>query len=121
MKQLFLMAVAAGLLVALSVQQANAQYGDSLPMGPSGTSVSEEMLQRCADLSIPRAQCNDVTLLQAERMQLALKSQEKGSGTSMITTELSQMALIIGTIGAIFGGIAGAFYAMGRKARQVPA
>ena len=121
MKQLFIMAVAAGLLAALSVQQANAQYGDSLPMSPGGNSVSEEMLQRCVELSISREQCNDITLLQAERFQLALNSKEKGSGTSMITTELGQMVLIIGAIGAIFGGVAGAFYAMGRKAKQIPA
>jgi hypothetical protein len=119
MKQLFIMAVAAGLLAALSVQQANAQYGDSLPMRPSGTSVSEEMLQRCAELDIPRAQCNDVTVLQAEKMEIA-KSGE-GSGTSMFATEIGQMVLIIGAIGAIFGGVAGAFYTMGRKAKQVPA
>ena len=121
MKQLFMMAVAAGLLAALSVQQANAQYGDSLPMTPSGTGVSEEMLQRCSVLDIPRTRCNDVSLLQAERFQVALNSKEKGSGTSMITTELGQMVLIIGVIGGIFGGVAGAFYAMGRKAKQVPA
>jgi hypothetical protein len=119
MKQLFIMALAAGVMAALSVQQANAQYGDSLPMGPGGTSVSEEMLQRCTELDIARAQCNDVTLLQAERMEIAESGE--GSGTSMFATEIGQMVLIIGTIGAIFGGVAGAFCVMGRKARQVPA
>ena len=119
MKQLFMTAVAAGLLAALSVQQAHAQYGDSLPMAPGGTGVSEEMLQRCAVLGISRAQCNDVTLLQAERMEIA-KSGD-GSGTSMLATETGQMAVFIGVLGAVFGGVAGAFYMMGRKARQVPA
>jgi hypothetical protein len=119
MKQLFMMAAAASLLAALSIQQANAQYGDSLPLTPSVTSVSEEMLQRCAELDIPRTQCNDVSLLQAERMEIAKGGE--GSGTSMFATELGQMVLIIGVIGGVFGGVAGAFYAMGRKAKQVPA
>lgn len=115
MKQLFVMAIAAGLLAAASVQQSFAQYYG----GDTGT--TEETLLRCAELNIPRAQCNDVSVLQAERMDLALKSKEKGSGTSMITTELGQMVLIIGVIAAIFGGVAGAFYMMGRNAKQVPA
>jgi hypothetical protein len=118
MKQLFIVAVAAGILAALSVQQANAQYGNSLPMGSSGTSVSEEMLKRCADLNIQRAQCNDITVLQAERKEIAEGGE--GSGTSMLAAETGQMVLIISVIGAIFGGVAGAFYAMGRKAKQVP-
>ena len=118
MKQLFL--IVAGLLAALSVQQANAQYGDGVPMSPSGSAVTGAMLERCAELGISRVQCNDSSILQAERVELAENSEEKGSGTSMITTELGQMAAFIGVIGAAFGGIAGAFYLKGR-ARQVPA
>jgi hypothetical protein len=115
MKQLFVMAIAVGLLAAASEQQSFAQYDGS------GTGATEETIQRCADLNIPRAQCNDVTALQAERMLLVLKSEEKGSGTSMIATELGQMVVFIGATGAIFGGVAGAFYLMGRKAKQLPA
>jgi hypothetical protein len=115
MKQLFVMAIAAGILAVLPFQQSYAQYGDG------GTVASETTLQRCAALDVPRAQCNDVAVLQAERMQLALNSEERGSGTSMIATELGQMVLFIGVLGAIFGGVAGAFYVIGRKARQVPA
>ena len=115
MKQLFVMAIAAGILAVLPLQQSHAQYGDG------GTVASEITLQRCAELDVPRAQCNDVAVLQAERMQLALKSEERGSGTSMIATALDQMVLFIAVLGAIFGGVAGAFYVMGRKARQVPA
>lgn len=113
-------AIAAGLLIMLSVQQANAQYGDSLPVG-SGNAVSEEMLQRCAELDISRIQCNQASILQAERIGLINESGEKGSGTSMIATDFGQMAGFVGALGAVFGGIAAAFYVMGRKGRQVPA
>lgn len=119
MKQLLVMAI--GLLAALSVQQAYAQYGDGLPMSPSGNAVTDEMLERCSDLGISRVQCSDASILQAERVELAENSIEKGSGTSMITTEIGQMAAFIGVIGAVFGGIAGAFYLKGRRAGQIPA
>jgi hypothetical protein len=119
MKQLLVMAI--GVLAALSAQQAFAQYGDGLPMSPAGAAVSGEMLERCSELGISRVQCSDASILQAERVEIATNSEEKGSGTSMITTELGQMAAFIGVIGVVFGGVAGAFYLKGRRASQVPA
>jgi hypothetical protein len=113
--------IVVGLLAALSVQQAHAQYGDGVPMSPSGSAVTGEMLERCAELGISRVQCSDASILQAERVEIVTSSQEKGSGTSMITTELGQMAAFIGVIGAAFGGIAGAFYLKGRRAGRIPA
>jgi len=114
-KQLAMVAMAAGILAATFMQQSYAQYGDS------GTGVTSETLQKCEQLEIPKTQCNDVTVLQAERIQLAMNSQEKGSGTSMLTTDLGQMVVFIGVLGAIFGGIASAFFVMGRRARKVAA
>lgn len=116
MKQLFVVTFAVGLLAAASAQQSFAQN-----YGGGGTGATEETILRCTELNIPKAQCNDVSVLLAERKELALKSEEKGSGTSMITTEPGQMVLIIGIIAAIFGGVAGAFYMMGRNAKQIPA
>jgi hypothetical protein len=121
MNKLFMVAVAAGVLAVLSVQQASAQYGDSIPLSPSGNAVSEDMLERCADLGISRVQCNDASLLQAERVELATKSQVKGSGTSMIATDIVPMVGVISVLGAVFGGIAAAFYIMGRRAKPIPA
>lgn len=121
MKQLFAIGIAMGLLVVLSGQLANAKYGDGLHLGSQGSAVSDEMLGRCGDLKISRVQCNQVSILQAERMELATNSKEKGSGTSMITDELGQMVAFIGGLGAVFGGIAAAFYLKGRRTRQIPA
>lgn len=120
MEQLFLMAIAAGILAVLSSQQANAQYGDNQPLALSGSAVSEDMLQRCPELGISRVQCNEVSILQAERKELVARSEEKGSGTSMIATGLDHMAAFFGFLGAVFGGIAGAFYFMSRRARPLP-
>ncbi len=110
-KQTVFIGIAAGLLVVLSSQQASyAQYGGG------GSEVSEQTLKRCQELGISRAQCNDATVLQKERV--GWNVQDKGSGTPLFATETGQMAILIGAIGAIFGGVAGGFFVMGRKAQQ---
>lgn len=113
MKQLIVMAIATGILAVTSVQQSYAQHGDG------GAGVTPEILQRCEQLKIPRTQCNEYTVLQAQRFEIAKTGE--GSGTSMLATETGQMVVFIGVLGATFGSVAGAFYVMGRKAKQVPA
>lgn len=73
MKQLFVMAIAAGILAALPLQQSYAQYGDS------ETVASEATLQRCAELDIPRAQCNDVAVLPDEAEDKAAETKRQRS------------------------------------------
>ena len=111
-KQSVFIGIAAGLLVVLSSQQASyAQYGNS-----GGSEVSEQTLKRCQELGISRAQCNDATVLQKERVDWNTK--DKGSGTALFASETGQMIILIGALGAIFGGVAGGFFVMGRKAHQ---
>jgi hypothetical protein len=111
MKQLFIMAIAAGALALFPIQ-ALAQY----PSGGVG-GITEETLQRCGELNIPRAQCSEATVLQAERIVKAQESGEKGSGTAMLATETGQMIVFVGVLAAVFGGVAGAFFMMGRRAK----
>lgn len=117
MKQLFIMAIVAGLLAMASAQQSFAQYGSG-----AGT-ASQEQLLRCDELGIDRNQCNDSTILAKERFQYARETaygnSPEGSGTPFFKGV--ETLGVIGILGAIFGGIAGAFFLMGRKARQVPA
>jgi hypothetical protein len=120
MKQLIIAAaaIAAGILAVTSVQQSYAQYGT----GSVGT-ATQEQLQRCDELGIDRNQCNDVTILAKERLLYAQKTtygnNPDGSGTPYFKG--IETFAVIGALGAIFGGVAGAFYLMGRKTRQVPA
>jgi hypothetical protein len=109
MKQLFIMAIAAGALALFPIQ-ALAQY----PSGGVG-GITEETLQRCEELGIPKAQCSEATVLQAERVIQA--QGREGSGTPMFATETGQMAVFIGVLAAVFGGVAGAFFMMGRRAK----
>ncbi len=106
---------AAGLLLAIAgpAQQAHAQYGVG---GNPTTAPSEEQLQRCDEYEIPRAQCNENAILAKERWIYAKESVEKGSGTSMFSTDEMQTWAFIGVLGAIFGGVAAAFFVRGRGA-----
>jgi len=116
MKQLFVIAIAAGLL-AMAPAQSFAQYGSG-----AGT-ASQEQLLRCDKLGIDRSQCNDSTLLAKERFQYARETaygnSPEGSGTPYF--QGAETLGVIGMLGAVFGGIAGAFFLMGRRARQAPA
>lgn len=104
---------AAGLFLAIagSAQQAHAQYG--VGGNPTGA-PSEEQLQKCDEYEIPRAQCNENAILAKERWIYANESSEKGSGTSMFTSDAVQTWAFIGVLGAVFGGVAAAFFVRGK-------
>jgi hypothetical protein len=110
-------ALAALALLSSAVGSAYAQYGGA-PSGSVGT-ASPEQLQRCEQLGIPRENCNDVTILAKERLTNAQANPATGSGTPMLSTETGQMAVFIGVLAAIFGGVAAAFFFKGRGARPV--
>jgi hypothetical protein len=103
-------AASAMLLALLSVQQQSyAQYAGT------GTEVSEETLQKCQTLQIEKAQCTESNVLARERVGL---TDGAGSGTAFLAKESGQMITLIGVLGALFGGVAGAFFLMG-KGKQV--
>ena len=93
-----------------------AQYG-----GTGGTtgSASPEQLQECQNLGILRENCSDVTILAKKRLTAAQDNPSTGSGTPMFATETGQMAIFIGVLAAIFGGVAAMFFFKGRGARPV--
>lgn len=104
-------AIAVGLFAALSAQQQSyAQYDSTGTVG-----VSEETLKKCEALNIAKTQCSDSTVLAKERVGMI---DGEGSGTAFIAKESGQMTIFIGVLGAIFGGVAGAFFVMG-KAKQL--
>ena len=102
--KIFIATVAAVLLAG--AQQAFAQY----PGSGSGQ-VSEETLQKCKDLGIPSTQCDERAVLAAERKQIT----GGGSGTGFLATDTGEMAVTLGVLGAIFGGISAGFFIKGRR------
>ncbi|MEP0826009.1 MAG: hypothetical protein HRF40_11030 [Nitrososphaera sp.] len=96
-----------------------AQYSGS----PGGGTATPEQLERCAELGIERANCNDVTILAKERVTSAQSTQygnnPEGSGTPYFSG--LETWGVIGALAAIFGGVAAAFFFKGRGARQASA
>ena len=109
--------LAALAVLSSMVSVAYGQYGGG--GGASVGSASPEQLQECQQLGIPRENCNDVTILAKKRLTAAEENPSTGSGTPMLSTESGQMAVFIGVLAAIFGGVAAAFFFKGRGAKQV--
>lgn len=109
MDKTHLLAAAAALLAVVSTQgQSFAQYGDQTPAGSPG--ISEQTLAQCTALGIDRSQCTESNVLLKERVGMV---EGGGSGTGFLAGA-GQMIVMIGALGAIFGGIAGAFLLKGR-------
>jgi hypothetical protein len=109
-------ALAALAVLSSTTGLAFAQYGGT--GGTTGT-ASPEQLQECEGMGIPRENCSDVTILAKRRLTAAQDNPSTGSGTPMFATETGQMAIFIGVLAAIFGGVAAMFFFKGRGARPV--
>jgi len=117
-KPIILMALSAVAVFAsaeIAVPAAFAQYAGS----PGGGTASPAQLQECKQLGIIEAECNDNTILAKKRLVAAQQNPSTGSGTPMLSTETGQMAVFIGVLGAIFGGVAAAFFIKGRGSKPV--
>lgn len=111
--------VALGMMAALftavgtgSTPQAFAQY-----FGGDSASLTQEQLDFCEQYSI--TPCTQSNILAKERLLDAQANPSTGSGTPMLSTESGQTAVFIGVLGAIFGGVAAAFFLKGRGAKPV--
>jgi hypothetical protein len=117
MNKLSLMAI--GMMAALftgvgmgSTQQAFAQYfgGDSAPL-------TQEQLAKCEQYDITPCTANNI--LAKDRLLAAQANPSTGSGTSMLSSDTGTMAIFIGVLGAIFGGVAAMFFFKGRGAKPI--
>ena len=95
-----------------STPQAFAQY-----MGGGGEPITQEMLDKCDQYGI--VPCTQNGILAKERLLQAQANPSTGSGTPMLSTESGQMVAFIAILGAIFGGVAAAFFLKGRSAKPV--
>lgn len=85
------------------------------PGGTGGEPLTQEMLDKCEQYGI--VPCTQNGILAKERLIGAQNNPSTGSGTPMLSTETGQMAVFIGVLGAIFGGVAAAFFFKGRGAK----
>ena len=112
---LAVLAAFATALTSIPLQSAHAQY----PSG-SGTATPEQLI-RCDELKIDRTICSDVTILAKERATSAASTtygdNPYGSGTPYF--QGAETLAVIGALGAIFGGVAAAFFIKGRGSKPV--
>jgi hypothetical protein len=113
--------MALGMMAALftavgvgSTPQAFAQYVGG---GGEGAPLTQAQLDFCEEYSV--SPCTETNILAKQRLLNAQANPSTGSGTSMLATETGTMVVFIGVLGAIFGGVAAAFFFKGRGAKQV--
>ena len=111
--------MAIGMMAALftavgmgSTPQAFAQY-----FGGGSEELTQEQLDKCDQYGI--SPCTQNNILAKDRLLAAQANPSTGSGTSMLSTETGTMAVFIGVLGAIFGGVAAMFFFKGRGAKPV--
>ncbi len=117
-----IIAAIAAMAVLTSTAMLTSSVYAQLYGGSSGSSIgtaTPEQLERCDQLGIPRETCNDVNILAKERLTAAQENPSTGSGTPMLSTTSGQLVVFIGVLGAIFGGVAAAFFFRGRGAKPV--
>lgn len=114
-KTTLLTMAALALAAAIPIQAAFAQYGTA---GNPTAGVTKEQLAECDELGIERAQCNEHNILAKKRVlsskQTTYGNQAEGSGTAFFAG--NETWIFIGTLGAVFGGVAAAFFVKGRRA-----
>jgi len=90
------------------------QYG-----GGGGAQVATpEQIKECKDLGIPEFTCSEHQILAKKRLLNAQLNPSTGSGTPMFSSTFGDMGIFIAALGAIFGGVAVAFFAMSRKKKS---
>ncbi|AIF85007.1 hypothetical protein NTE_02972 [Candidatus Nitrososphaera evergladensis SR1] len=105
---------AAGVALALAagtVQQSHAQYGVS---GNPTAGATPDQLAECEKYNIDRIECNEQTILAARKWAITHEN-PNGSGTPMLSIGGNETLLYVGALGAIFGGVAAAFFVKGKK------
>jgi hypothetical protein len=93
---------------------AHAQYGVG---GSPVAGATPAQLQECQTLGIAKSECTENAILAKRRIiavQNNVDNPDKGSGTNYFSG--NETWVYIGVLGAIFGGVAAAFFFRGRGA-----
>jgi hypothetical protein len=122
-KPIILVVAGLALVVSLSLgftNMARAQYGVG---GSPVTAPSPDEQQFCKDHGIPQSECYENNVVAMKRLLAAQTTtygnQAVGSGTPMLATQGGQLAVFVGALGAIFGGVAAMFFIKGRGSKPV--
>ncbi len=112
MNKLALLAVM-GAVIVLGVSSADIAMAQ-LYGGGVGTDITAtpEQLEECKKLGIPEFACTQTAILAKKRVDIAAETGAYGSGTPMLGRTFGELGGYVAALGAIFGGISAAFFAM---------
>jgi hypothetical protein len=120
MNKLAILSIMAG-VIALGLSSANIAMAQ-LYGGGVGTDItaSPEQLEECKNLGIPEFACTQTAILAKKRVITAEQYGAYGSGTPMLGRTFGELGGYVAAIGAIFGGISAAFFAMALRKPKAP-
>jgi hypothetical protein len=120
MNKLAILSIMAG-VIALGLSSANIAMAQ-LYGGGVGTDItaSPEQLEECKNLGIPEFACTQTAILAKKRVITAEQYGAYGSGTPMLGRTFGELGGYVAALGAIFGGISAAFFAMALRKPKAP-
>ncbi|MFQ5969355.1 MAG: hypothetical protein ACE5J2_02515 [Nitrososphaerales archaeon] len=84
--------------------------------GAGGAAVATpEQIEECKQLGIPEFTCSEHQILAKKRVLTSEQAGAYGSGTPLFGKTFGDMGALIAVLGAIFGGVAAAFFFKSRK------
>ena len=107
----------AALFTVLGVGSAPQAFSQGYTGGTGGEPITQALLDKCDQYGI--VPCTQNGILAKERLIQAQANPSTGSGTPFLSTESGSTAAFIGILGAIFGGVAAAFFFKGRSSKPV--
>lgn len=120
MNKFALLAVVAGVIATWiggsSVAMAQL-YGS--PGAGGDITATPEQLEECKQLGIPEFACTQHSILAKKRLTTAQQEGAYGSGTSMVARTFGDLGTYVAALGAIFGGISAAFFAMALRKPKI--
>jgi hypothetical protein len=122
MNKLAILSIMAG-VIALGLSSANIAMAQLYSGGGgagSDITASPQQLEECKKLGIPEFACTQTAILAKRRIITSEQSGAYGSGTPMLGRTFGELGGYVAALGAIFGGISAAFFAMALRKPKAP-
>lgn len=123
MNKFAILGIMAGVIVlGLSGANIAMAQGGGLYGGGVGTDITAtpEQLEECKRLGIPDFACTQTAILAKRRIFTTEQQGAYGSGTPMLGRTFGELGGYVAALGAIFGGISAAFFAMALRKPKAP-
>ena len=118
MNKFALLAVVAG-VIATWIGGSSVAMAQLYGTAGGDITATPEQLEECKQLGIPEFACTQHSILAKKRLTTAQQEGAYGSGTSMVARTFGELGIYVAALGAIFGGISAAFFAMALRKPKI--